>query len=303
MHGFARGHVDGRRAHVEPGVSHHLGRDVGVLAAQVGQQHLLPGANASRDRLADRPCSDNDNDFAHGEVLTRACRGMTNSILHACPLQTYCTRSGRAKNDSTVFVSRRGQCSRMTPERSAILRGIEGHSVGDSAEQAIALRTARLILTPLSPLDEAEHARASGNSDDALRDTRAAELQWREHGFGPWAIRDLGDNSFLGAAELRFAGDGIEGIAPDEVEAGWWVRENRRNQRIATEAMRVAIGDLWSRGGVENVTAYIEEGENEPSRRLAASLGFTMRSQGRGRFGEPMTVYELLRDVWDRRGG
>src|SRR5215213_5882354 len=153
------------------------------------------------------------------------------------------------------------------------MRGVQRRSVGDSAEQAMTLRTARLILTPLSPLDEADHARASGNSDDALRDTRAAELQWREHG-----------------------------IAPNEVEAGWWVRENRRNQRIATAAMRVAIGDLWSRAGVESVTAYIEEGENEPSRHLAASLGFTMRSQGRGRFGEPMTVYELLREVWDRRG-
>jgi RimJ/RimL family protein N-acetyltransferase len=164
----------------------------------------------------------------------------------------------------------------------------------------MALRTARLILRPLSPLDEAEHARASGNSDDAFRDTRA-ELQWREHGFGPWAIRDLRDSSFLGAAELRFAGDGIDGIAPNEVEAGWWVRENRRNQRIATEAMRAAIADLWSRAGVDSVTAYIEEGENAPSRRLAASLGFTMRSQGRGRFGEPMTVYDLFRNVWDRR--
>src|SRR2546429_7676126 len=101
----------------------------------------------------------------------------------------------------------------MTPERSAILRGIEGHSVGDSAEQAIALRTARLILTPLSPLDEAEHAGAAGKSDAALRDTRAAELQWREHGFRPRGIPALRDNSFLGAAELRFAGDGIEGIA------------------------------------------------------------------------------------------
>jgi RimJ/RimL family protein N-acetyltransferase len=135
------------------------------------------------------------------------------------------------------------------------------------------LRTARLILTPLSLLDEAEHARASGDSEDAVRDTRAAELQWREHGFGPWAIRDLVDNSFLGGAELRFAGDGIEGIAPEEVEAGWWVTENRRNQGIAT------------------------------SRRLAANLGFTVRSQGHGRFGEPMTVYELRRDVWDRRRG
>jgi RimJ/RimL family protein N-acetyltransferase len=157
--------------------------------------------------------------------------------------------------------------------------------------------------TPLSPLDEAEHARASGDSEEAVRDTRAAELQWREHGFGPWAIRDLVDNSFLGGAELRFAGDGIEGIAPDEVEAGWWVTENRRNQGIATEAMRVAIGDVWGRAGVESVTAYIEEGEAEPSRRLAANLGFTVRSQGHGRFGEPMTVYELRRDVWDRRRG
>jgi len=182
------------------------------------------------------------------------------------------------------------------------MRGVQRHSVGDSAQSATALRTARLLLTPLCPVDETEHAGASGKSDDALRDTRAAEPQWREHGFGPWAIRDLRDNSFLGVAELRFAGDGIEGIAPDEVEAGWWVRENRRNQGIATEAMRVAIGDLWGRAGVESVTAYIEEGANEPSRRLAAGLGFTVRSQGRGRFGEPMTVYELLRDVWDRRG-
>ena len=164
------------------------------------------------------------------------------------------------------------------------------------------LLTPRLILTPLSALDEAEHARASGDSDDAVRDTRAAELQWRDHGFGPWAIRDIGDHSFLGGAELRFAGDGIQGIDPSEVEAGWWVTEHRRNQGIATEAMRVAIGDLWGRTGVQIVTAYIEEGDNEPSCRLAASLGFTVRSQGRGRFGEPMTVYELRRDAWARRG-
>ena len=165
------------------------------------------------------------------------------------------------------------------------------------------LRTARLILTRLSPLDEVEHAAASGNPNDAARDTRAADLQWREHGFGPWAIRDRGDNTFLGGAELRLAGDGIDGIAATEVEAGWWVTESRRNQGFATEAMRAAIGDFWLRGVVQSVTAYIEDGENEPSRRLAASLGFAVRSRGRGRFGEPMTVYELRRDVWDRRAG
>ena len=69
-----------------------------------------------------------------------------------------------------------------------------------------------------------------------------------------WAIRNLGDNSVLGGAELRFAGDGITGITLDEVEAGWWVTKNRRNQGIATEAMRVAIGDLWGRADVESMT-------------------------------------------------
>jgi hypothetical protein len=46
------------------------------------------------------------------------------------------------------------------------------------------LRTARLILSPLTRLDEAEHARTSRDPRDALRDTDAAEAQWPEHGFG-----------------------------------------------------------------------------------------------------------------------
>jgi RimJ/RimL family protein N-acetyltransferase len=164
--------------------------------------------------------------------------------------------------------------------------------------RGIVLRTARLVLTPLTRLDEAEHARASGRPADAVRDTRAGEVQWRDHGFGPWAIRDLRGEGFLGCAELRFAGDGIEGIDPDEAEAGWWVAEERRNQGIATEAMRVAIDDLWGRTGVGCVTAYIGEGQNEASRRVAAKLGFAVRGQGRGRSGEPMTVYELRRNAW-----
>ena len=162
------------------------------------------------------------------------------------------------------------------------------------ADEEGALRTTRLILTPLSLLHEAEHAHASGNAADAARDTRAAEAHWREHGFGPWAIRDGHDNVFLGGAELHFAGDGIDGIAPDEVEAGWWVTKARRNDGIATEAMRAALADLWSRTRTELVTAYIDPG-NPPSERVAAKLGFVVRGPGLGRSGEPMTVYELRR--------
>jgi len=182
--------------------------------------------------------------------------------------------------------------------------GVQGRYWCESAGPArggIVLRTARLILIPLRRLDEAEHAQASKDAADAARDTRAAEVQWREHGFGPWAIRDRRDESFLGGAELRFAGYGIEGIASDEVEAGWWVTEDRRNEGIATEAMQAAIDDLWGRTDFESITAYIEEGANEPSRRLAAKLGFAVRGPGRGRSGEPTTVYELRRGDWLRR--
>lgn len=166
----------------------------------------------------------------------------------------------------------------------------------------IVLHTARLILTPLCLLDEAEHARASKDAADAARDTRAAEVQWREHGFGPWAIRDGRDEQFLGGAELRLAGDGIQGIAPGEVEAGWWVTDHRRNEGVATEAMQAAINDLWGRTNLQSITADIEQGPNEPSRRLAARLGFTVRGPGRGRSAEPMTVYELRRDDWLQSG-
>ena len=118
---------------------------------------------------------------------------------------------------------------------------------------------------------------------------------------GHGAIRDKRDTRSLGGAELRFAGDGIDGIAADEVEAGWWVTEERRNEGLATEAMEAVIDDLWSRTGAETITAYIGDGENEPSRRLAAKLGFAVRGKGRGRSGEPMTVYALRRADWLRR--
>ena len=156
------------------------------------------------------------------------------------------------------------------------------------------LRTARLVLEPLGTRHESEHARASGNPADAARDTQAAESHWHEHAFGPWAIRDAVDASFLGGAEVHYAGPGIEGIAPDEVETGWWVTERRRGDGIAREAMSAALGDLWSRTSVGHVVAYIS-GENEPSRRLAAGLGYEVRGTGLGRSGEPMTVYELRR--------
>ena len=136
---------------------------------------------------------------------------------------------------------------------------------------------------------------------DASRDTRAAHVQWREHGFGPWAVRDKQGKAFSSAAPSCARRCRIDGIAPDEVEAGWWVTEDRRNDGIATEAMEVAVHHVFSRTDVETITAYIWEWGYEASRRVAAKLGFSVRGRGHGRSGEPMTVYTLPRDDWLRQ--
>jgi RimJ/RimL family protein N-acetyltransferase len=156
------------------------------------------------------------------------------------------------------------------------------------------LVTERCVLTPLRLTDLEEHAAASGRREDALRDTRLADAHWLRYGFGHWAVRDRTSGAFLGVAELHFAGPGIDGIAADEVEAGWWVAELRRNEGFATEGMRAAIDDVWERARVDHVKAYID-GTNPTSERVAAKLGFVVRGPGTGRFGEPMTVYELRR--------
>jgi len=158
------------------------------------------------------------------------------------------------------------------------------------------IRTPRLVLKPLRLDDEADHARASGSAEDAARDARSADAHWRLHGFGLWAIRDRVDGVFLGVAELHVAGEGIDGIAGDEIEAGWWVTEARRNTGVATEAMAAAIDDVWSRAGTVGLVAYIAPG-NPASERVAAKLGFVVRGPGRGRFAEAMTVYELRKRV------
>jgi RimJ/RimL family protein N-acetyltransferase len=138
------------------------------------------------------------------------------------------------------------------------------------------LRTERLTLVPLDSTfvllyDE--------------RECNAAETHWAEHGFGHWAIFD-GDE-FVGGAEVHYAYPGVDGIATDEIEVGWSIVESRRNEGVATEAMRAAIADVWTRAGADHVTAFIR-GENPPSARVAEKLGLLPRSRTAER-----TVYEL----------
>jgi RimJ/RimL family protein N-acetyltransferase len=140
----------------------------------------------------------------------------------------------------------------------------------------------------LTPLDERH-----GPEHDA-RECAASEEHWAAHGFGPWAVHDRVDGSFVGVAELHFAYPGVEGISTDEVEAGWSIAAERRGEGLATEAMRAVIEDAWARAGADHLVAYIRP-ENVASLRVAEKLGFVLRGPGRARSGDPVEVYELRR--------
>jgi RimJ/RimL family protein N-acetyltransferase len=151
------------------------------------------------------------------------------------------------------------------------------------------LRTERLRLIPLSVEHAGEYA-AFMAADEAQRETAASEAHWAEYAFGPWAV--LEQDRFAGFAEVHYAGAGIGGIDPREVEVGWVIAETLRGRGLATEAMRAALADAWTRAQTDHVVAYIRP-ENTISLRVAEKLGFRLRGPGRARSGDPVGVYVL----------
>ena len=151
--------------------------------------------------------------------------------------------------------------------------------------EGTSLRTTRLRLLPLTSRDESDHARASRNAADALRDTRAADVQWRDtaSAHGPSGTSRAAVSS--AAPSCVSPATASRASPPTKSRRGWWVTEDRRNDGIATEAMEAAIDDLFSRTDVETITAYISDGGNEASAAWQPSwiLGTRPRPRALGR--------------------
>ncbi|HSP72064.1 MAG TPA: GNAT family N-acetyltransferase [Gaiellaceae bacterium] len=130
-------------------------------------------------------------------------------------------------------------------------------------------------------------------SDHADRDLYDALAHWRAHGFGPWIV-EL-DGEAVGLVEVNYAGAGIKGIAPDEVELGWAIAEEQQRRGLATEAVRAALADAWERVAPPWFVAYIRP-DNAASMRVAEKLGMRREGEGLTRSGEPMLVYRLRPD-------
>jgi RimJ/RimL family protein N-acetyltransferase len=152
------------------------------------------------------------------------------------------------------------------------------------------LETERLVLRPLGDEDRAAYAEIF---EDARELDRAVE-HWREQGFGHWAILDRESGRLIGALEIHYAGQGIGGIAPDEVEIGWTIAPDLRGRGIATEAARAAIDHAFATLDVPHLVAYIRP-ENETSQRLAIRLGMRHDADGLTRSGDRMLIFRLPR--------
>jgi RimJ/RimL family protein N-acetyltransferase len=143
------------------------------------------------------------------------------------------------------------------------------------------IETARIVLRPLTPEDEAALATVLSDAETMRWYprplTRDEVREWIERQLGRYSS----STGLLGLVEKqtgRLIGDcgpvwqEVEGRT--ELEIGYHVSRERWNQGFATEAARVVIDYAFENLGVERVVSMIRP-ENLASRRVAEKNGLT----------------------------
>ncbi len=154
-----------------------------------------------------------------------------------------------------------------TAERVTDRLVLRGWRVGDAAPFA-AINADPEVMAHIG------HGRVLGRglSDDLIA---RFEREWRERGFGPWAVAPRDDD----AALLGFCGLTVPMFLPDvllAVEIGWRLARDAWGHGYATEAARAALAFAFEERGMREVIAIIEP-ENARSLRVAEKLGMTAR--------------------------
>lgn len=155
------------------------------------------------------------------------------------------------------------------------------------------LTTVRLVLRRPTEADLLAYEAVMGE-DDATRELRDAVAHWRAHEFGPWLMEEDGEPA--GVLEVHYAGPGVTGIRPEEVEIGWTVAEARRGRGLAVEAALAAAADGLERTGAPWLVAYIRP-ENAVSIAVAERIGMRHHSDGLTKSGDPARIYRLDREA------
>jgi RimJ/RimL family protein N-acetyltransferase len=115
--------------------------------------------------------------------------------------------------------------------------------------------------------------------------------RWQERSFGAWTVFDRKTDERLGRVELDPMGPGWSGLSPDTIEVGCVVDPTHWNRGIATEAMRLAVADCFSRAGLDRLVALTTT-DNKPSLRALEKVG--MRRCGKTVYEGDDETYELF---------
>jgi RimJ/RimL family protein N-acetyltransferase len=151
------------------------------------------------------------------------------------------------------------------------------------------LETERLLLRATQESDLAGFTLIHSSPEVELR---AALRHWEQHGFGPWSLFDRESDDFVGVVEVHYAGNGLVGIEPEEVEMGWAIVPARRGEGLATEGAFVAAVDALVRLEPPWLVAYVRP-DNTASLRVVAKLGMRREGTGRARNGDSVVVFRL----------
>jgi RimJ/RimL family protein N-acetyltransferase len=119
---------------------------------------------------------------------------------------------------------------------------------------------------------------------------------WQEHGFGWRSALDRTTGEWLGFVGLNYVGPGA-GVAPEEVEMGWWVIRPAWGRGYASEGAARLRDEAFEQIGLDQVIARLQAA-NIGSARVAEKLGMRLERETTGRHGESKLVYVLSNADW-----
>jgi RimJ/RimL family protein N-acetyltransferase len=101
------------------------------------------------------------------------------------------------------------------------------------------------------------------------------QRQWRERGFGPWAVIDRHTGRWLGEIGLNELADWP---GPDKVEVGWELHPSVWGRGLATEGARAALRYGFEVVGLKRIISTARA-DNAASRRVMEKCGLAFQEE------------------------
>ncbi len=130
-------------------------------------------------------------------------------------------------------------------------------------------------------------AKADEVFDRALR-------HWQELGFGWRSALEKASGDWLGFVGLNRIGAWIEGVAPDEIEIGWWIVRAVWSRGYASEGAAAVRDEGLERVGLDRMIARLQPA-NGASARVAEKIGMKLELETTGTSGEALHIFSLAR--------